>query len=143
MRPEVVEEFGRKAFYFNTFGGNAEAALAVLEVIQTERPQENSKTVGTYPRGRVEELATRHEVIGDVPEAGLFLGVEIVSDRAAKTADGKKAARIVNDLREAPVLISACGANANILKTRPPRVFTAENLDFFADRLDKVLSTPG
>ena len=146
VRPEVVDEFGRKARYFNTFGGNAvaaEAALAVLEVIQTEGLQENSKTVGAYLRRRVEDMTTRHEAIGDVRGAGLFLGVEIVSDRAAKTADGKTAMRIVNGLREARVLISACGANANILKIRPPLVFTTENVDFFADRLDKVLSTLG
>ncbi len=146
VRPEVIEKFGRTARYFNTYGGNAvaaEAAMAVLEVIETEGLQENAKAVGAYLRAGVEDLATRHPAIGDVRGAGLFLGVEIVSDRAEKTADSQKASRIVNGLRDERVLISACGAQANILKIRPPLIFTGQNADFLIDALDRVLTAAG
>lgn len=124
---EVQPEFGRKARYFNAFGGNAVAAEAVLEVI------------------------------GNVPEAGLFLGVEIVSDRAGKTADGKKAARVVNNLREVRALVSGRRANARILKIRlrwrsPPRTrislptvwtrFCPLGADDMAEKQDKRVIGP-
>lgn len=142
MRPEVVEDFGRKARYFNTFGGNTVAsavALAVLEVIEKEGLKENALKVGDYFRQGLDELSRRFEPMGDVRNAGLFLGVEIVKDRDSRAADADLAAEIVNGLRENNVLISATGPAANILKIRPPLTFSKENADFFIDRLDRVL----
>jgi 4-aminobutyrate aminotransferase-like enzyme len=143
MKPEVVAEFGAKARYFNTFGGNTVAiatAMAVLEVIEKEGLQENARVVGGYFREQLEAVAKRHEAIGDVRSAGLFLGVEIVSDRAAKTADAKATSRIVNGMRQARILISGTGPRANVLKVRPPLVFTKSNVDYFIERFDDVLS---
>jgi 4-aminobutyrate aminotransferase-like enzyme len=143
MKPDVVAEFGAKARYFNTFGGNTVAvatAMAVLEVIENERLQENARVVGGYFREQLKELAKCHEAIGDVRSAGLFLGVEIVSDRVRKTADAAKTSRIVNALREARILISATGPRASVLKIRPPLVFTRDNVDYFTERFDRVLS---
>jgi 4-aminobutyrate aminotransferase-like enzyme len=88
-RPDVVEEFGREARYFNTFGGNAvscAAANAVLNVIQRDKLVANAKAIGAYLMAELHSLARRHEAIGDVRGAGLFVGVEIVKDRAGKGA---------------------------------------------------------
>lgn len=142
LRPEVVAEFGAKGRYFNTFGGNGTAvatAMAVLEVVEGEGLQANAKAVGTYFRDRLRDLAARHEAIGHVRGAGLFLGVELVSDRATMAPDAARTARIVNGLREARILISATGPRANILKIRPPLVFSRANVDLFIDRLDQVM----
>jgi 4-aminobutyrate aminotransferase-like enzyme len=68
----------------------------------------------------------------------LFLGVEIVN--ADREPDPDLAAGIVNRLRENNVLISATGPAANVLKIRPPLVFTRANADFFIEKLDRVLS---
>jgi 4-aminobutyrate aminotransferase-like enzyme len=143
MKPEIVAEFGAKARYFNTFGGNTVAtatAMAVLEVIQNEKLQDNARLVGGYFRQRLEDLAEKAEPIGDVRSAGLFLGVEIVSDREKKTADAATTTRIVNAMREARVLISATGPRANVLKVRPPLVFSRQNVDYFIERFADVLS---
>jgi len=143
MKPEVVAEFGAKARYFNTFGGNtvaAATAMAVLEVIENERLQENAKEVGGYFTDRLRRSAEKFEQIGDVRSAGLFLGVEIVSDREKQTADAETTSRIVNDLREQRILVSATGPRANVLKVRPPMVFSRDNVDYFMDRFDAVLS---
>lgn len=142
MKPEVVAEFGAKARYFNTFGGNtvaAATAMAVLEVIENERLQENAKAVGAYFTERLRASAERFEMIGDVRSAGLFLGVEIVSDRRTQAADAATTSKVVNDLREKRILISATGPRANVLKIRPPLVFSRENVDHFMDRFDAVL----
>lgn len=143
MRPDVVEDFGRKARYFNTFGGNTVAsavALAVLEVIENEGLRENARIVGDYFKKSLEQLGQRYPLIGDVRGAGLFLGVEIVKDRATREPEPDVTTKIVNGLRENNVLISATGPLANILKIRPPLTFSKENADFFIDRMDRVLS---
>jgi 4-aminobutyrate aminotransferase-like enzyme len=141
VRPEVVEEFGRRARYFNTFGGNTVAvavAAAVLDVIEQERLQQNAALVGAYLAGGLSELAKRYSSVGDVRSAGLFLGVEIVSPNLEPDPD--LTADIVNGLRENNVLISATGPFANVLKIRPPLIFTRANADLFIERLDGVLS---
>ena len=143
MQPHIVEEFGRRSRYFNTFGGNpvsCTVGLAVLDVIEQEGLAENAGKVGTYMRDGLERLATRHEGIGDVRGAGLFLGLEFVKDRTTKEPDAETTTRIVNDLRRRKVLISATGPGANILKIRPPLVFTQEHADIFLDAMEKSLA---
>ncbi|OOY32162.1 aminotransferase class III-fold pyridoxal phosphate-dependent enzyme [Thioclava sp. F36-6] len=143
VRPELVEEFGRKARYFNTFGGNAvaiAAATAVLDVIEGEGLTENAREIGAYLQDGIRARAEAHPCIGDARGAGLFLGVEIVSDRAAKTPDAAATSAIVNGLREERVLISACSKTHNVLKIRPPLVFTRENADQFLAAFDRVLA---
>jgi 4-aminobutyrate aminotransferase-like enzyme len=143
MRPEIVEEFGRKARYFNTFGGNAvscAAANAVLNVIERDKLVANAMQVGAYLKAALERLAQRHQAIGDVRGAGLFIGVEIVSDRANKTPDAGTTTKLVNGLRRRRVLISAAGPNANVLKVRPPTVFSKANVDHFIGTLDETLT---
>lgn len=140
IRPEVVAEFGAKARYFNTFGGNAVAAataLAVLEVVEGEGLQANAAKVGALFRQGLDDLASRHAALGQTRSAGLFLGTDIVD--ATGQPDGARAGRIVNDLRAAGVLISATGKRGHVLKIRPPLVFAAEHVDYFLDRLDAVL----
>jgi 4-aminobutyrate aminotransferase-like enzyme len=142
MRPDLVAEFGTRARYFNTFGGNAVAAAtanAVLDVIEDEGLMDNARIVGSYLREGLDDLAARHESLGPIRSAGLFVGAEIVAGGAPLAADAAYAANVVNRLREARVLISATGPRANVLKIRPPLVFSTENADLFLDRLDKAL----
>lgn len=141
-RAEVLAEFGKKARYFNTFGGNAvavAAASAVLDVIEGENLLENSRVIGLYLKDGFQALARKHACLGDIRGAGLFLGVEIVSDRAGKTPDAATATRIINGLRDENVLISGCAKAANVLKIRPPIVFSRENADELIEKLDRVL----
>lgn len=143
VRPEVVEEFGQKARYFNTFGGNAvavEAAAAVLDVIEQEGLIENARRIGSYLREGLARLQAEYPIIGDVRGAGLFIGAEIISDPVAKTPDATAATTIINGLRDERVLISGCAKAANVLKIRPPLVFTQQNADHFLAALARVLS---
>jgi 4-aminobutyrate aminotransferase-like enzyme len=127
----------------NTFGGNAvaaQAAMAVLDVIQSEGLVQNAQFVGTYLKDGFRALAGRHDCIGDVRGAGMFLGVEIVSDRAGKTPDAATTSRIVNGLRDERVLISACARSANVLKIRPQLTSTRAHADLLLEKLDLVLT---
>lgn len=139
--PAIVAEFGRKARYFNTFGGNpvsCAAAMAVLQVIERDRLMENAARVGAYMMDGLRQLAEHYEAIGDVRGAGLFVGLELVSDQTTKAPDAAITAKIVNGLRDRRVLISASGPYANVLKIRPPLVFSQQNADTFVGALDDM-----
>jgi 4-aminobutyrate aminotransferase-like enzyme len=145
-RPELLAEFGRDVRYFNTFGGNPvamAAAQAVWDTIAERDLVANARDVGLYLRNGLLALAEQHEAIGDVRGAGLFIGVEIVADRTDRTPDAKTTTSIVNGLRDRHVLISASGPNANILKIRPPLVFSRANADTLLSALTEALAAAG
>lgn len=141
-RPEVLEPFGRSMRYFNTFGGNpvsCAAGQAVLDVIRDEGLQQRSVQIGDYLLTGIRKLAQRHELIGNVRGAGMFIGVELVSDRASKAPAAEQAKRVVNGMRERGVLISAAGPLENILKIRPLLAFEQSHADLLITALDEAL----
>jgi 4-aminobutyrate aminotransferase-like enzyme len=141
-RPELAEEFGRKAMYFNTFGGNPVAASvgrAVLEVIEREGLMANAKSVGEHLRAGLRELAQRHEIIGDVRGHGLFVAAEFVTDRTTREPASEATRATVDAMRERGVLISRTGRDDNVLKIRPPLPFSRENADLLLNTLDDSL----
>jgi 4-aminobutyrate aminotransferase-like enzyme len=138
----VVEGFGGDLRYFNTFGGNPvsiAAAQAVLDVIRDEALIDNAAAMGKRLLAGVREIQAAAPGIGDVRGAGLYLGVEFVSDPASKDPDPGTAIRVVNAMRERGVLISATGYYGNTLKIRPPLPLSAPDVDFFLEQLDGVM----
>jgi 4-aminobutyrate aminotransferase-like enzyme/Ser/Thr protein kinase RdoA (MazF antagonist) len=138
-RAELVREFGARARYFNTFGGNAVSCtvgLAVLDVLEEERLQENALRVGDYLRTGLRDLAKEFALMGDVRGRGLFCGVELVNEREPAT---KGAGQIVNALRDKGVLVVATGPRSNVLKIRPPMVFSTANADQLLEALRGAL----
>ena len=142
-RGALLDGYRRKEMYFNTFGGNpvsCAAALAVLDVLETERLVENAAATGGYVFERFNELQSKHEVIGDVRGCGLFFGLELVRDRATKEPAADVARNVVNEMRAQRVLMSKIGEHGNVLKLRPPLCFSRENADLLVATLDNVLS---
>lgn len=141
-RPNLLAEFGKKARYFNTFGGNpvsCASALATLEVIQEEGLQENARVVGSYMQAGLKEIAEDFVQIGDVRGAGLFIGVDIVDNKDFQTPNKDFALALVNRLRELRVLISASGPDGHALKIRPPLVFTQNDADEFLSKFRQAM----
>ena len=139
----LVEEFSRNVGYFNTFGGNpvsCAAALAVLDVLEEENLQANAAQQGQRIVAGLQELAKRHELIGDVRGKGLFVAVELVDDSAERTPATESTARIVNDLRDRGVLLGSIGPDSNILKLRSPMVLQEAEVDLMLQTLDASLS---
>ncbi|MGZ6778553.1 MAG: aminotransferase class III-fold pyridoxal phosphate-dependent enzyme, partial [Mycobacterium sp.] len=131
-RDDVLAPFAVNVPYFNTFGGNPvsmAAASAVLDVIEDEELLSNAATVGEALRTAL--AAIDDPRLGDVRGAGLYIGVEIVSDPYTKEPDRATARRLVNALRERQVLISVCGHDGNVLKIRPPLVFSMADVEWF------------
>lgn len=134
----------RKAFrYFNTFGGNpvsCAAAMAVLDVIESEKLIENAAAVGAYAKAGLARLADKHDVIGDIRGSGLFFGAELVTDRSEKTPASDLATKVINGMRERGVLMGKLGIHQCTTKIRPPMPFTRDNADLMLSMLDDVLS---
>ena len=142
-RGHLIDAFYDKSHYFNTFAGGGtviSAAQTVLNIIQRDRLTEHVQEVGGYLLFGLMQLMQQHEMVGDVRGAGLFVGIEIVSDRDAKTPDNKAAQAVINGLLENGILTGSAGEFGNIVKIRPPLIFSKENADYLIENLDEVLT---
>jgi len=143
--PEIAATFDNGMEYFNTFGGNpvsCAVGLAVLDVIEREGLQQNALTVGAYLKGQLTSLVARYPLIGDVRGEGLFLGVELVRDRGTLEAATAEAAYVIERMKDRGVLLGTDGPWRNVLKIKPPMVFTKADADCLADVLDRVMAEP-
>ena len=143
-RDDLVNGFREQVMYFNTFGGNpvqCAVGMAVLDVIEQENLQENALVVGEYIKDGLRGLQSDYELIGDIRGHGLFIGVELVTDREAKTAAQAQANTIANAMKDKGVLIGKIGMHDNVLKIRPPLPFSKDNADLLLSVLDDVLAT--
>lgn len=141
-RAEIVDRFAAEAELFSTFGGNpvaCAAATAVLEVIADERLVQNADVIGGLVRAGIREIAARHPAIGDVRGRGLMIGVEIVADPQRREPDAGLAARIREEMRERGVLVGTTARAGNVLKVRPPLVFSAADAALLLDALEASL----
>jgi len=131
--------------YFNTFGGNpvsCAVGLAVLDVIEQEELQKNAFSVGAYLKDGLTRLRPTHPLIGDVRGEGLFLGVELVRDPETLEPAAAEASYVAERLKQLGVLTGTDGPFHNVLKIKPPMVFSRENADRLTKNLDRVLAEP-
>ncbi|MEB7586971.1 aspartate aminotransferase family protein [Serratia rubidaea] len=142
-KAEVLAAFSDALPYFNTFGGNPvamAAAQAVLSVIQQEELQARSLRTGQQLLAALRTLQDKHECVGDVRGAGLFIGFELVTDRESKQPDKALALNLIEALREEFVLTSVAGPYGNVLKLRPPLCFQEADIDWLVSALDRCLT---
>ncbi len=140
--PEIAASFETGMEYFNTFGGNpvsCAVGLAVLDVLRDEDLQRSALEVGDYLKAGLEELGTRHELIGEVRGLGLFLGIEFVLDQESLDPATEEAATIAERMRDKKILVSTDGPHGNVVKIKPPLVFARADADRLIETLDQVL----
>ena len=140
--PEIAAGFANGMEFFSTFGGNpvsASIGSAVLDVMEDEGLQAHAAEVGEIFRTGLSSLMERHAVVGDVRGRGLFLGVELVSDRDGPTADARAARYVVERMKECGVLLSTDGPDDNVIKIKPPLPFSRDDALRVVETLDRVL----
>jgi 4-aminobutyrate aminotransferase-like enzyme/Ser/Thr protein kinase RdoA (MazF antagonist) len=140
--PEIADRFANGMEYFNTFGGNPVSCaigLAVLDVIEQEGLQANALDVGNYLMAGLRDLQTRHPLIGNVRGLGLYIGAELVLDPETMEPAGEHASYISNRMRDYGVLISTDGPFHNVLKLKPPIIFSRADADHLLWALNEVL----
>lgn len=136
---EIAEKFANGMEYFNTFGGNPVSCAIGAEVIRTikkEKLQENAYNVGTYLKNELKKLSEEFPIIGNVRGQGLFLGIELVNNKLKPLA--AQTDYLANRMKEYGILMSTDGPDHNVLKIKPPIVFTKENAEELIFYLRKI-----
>jgi alanine-glyoxylate transaminase/(R)-3-amino-2-methylpropionate-pyruvate transaminase len=136
--PEIAQSLTSR-IHFNTFGGNPVTCTqgrAVLQVIDEDGIQANAAAIGARLKAGFEDLARRHDVIGDVRGLGLMLGIELVKDRITKAPAKEECLAVFERCRELGLLIGKGGLSGNVLRIKPPMCLSADDADFMLDVLD-------
>ena len=137
--------------YFNTYGGNSVGcaiAEAVLDTIKAERLQENSLDVGQHLLSKLTALSKKYGVIGDVRGFGLFIGIELIQPTQLGSDERllphtKLTQFLVDFLMNERVLVSKDGPDNNVIKIKPPLVFSRDNADTLVMAMDRALEAAG
>lgn len=136
---EVADAFANGMEYFNTFGGNPVSSAIgaeVLRVVREESLQENALKTGNYLKTELREMQREFPVIGDVRGQGLFLGIELTDGELNPQTD--KAAYLANRMMELGILMSTDGKDVNVMKIKPPIVFSKKHADQLLESLQLV-----
>ena len=140
--PKIAATLAQRT-HFNTFGGNPVACAqgrAVLEIIQREKLQENSLTIGSRLLAGLNHLKEKHKLIGDVRGKGLMLGIELVKDRQSKEPAKEASAQILERCKEMGLLLGKGGLWGQTIRFSPPMCVNEQDADFLLDVLDRAFS---
>jgi len=136
---EVAEAFANGMEYFNTFGGNPVSSAIgteVLRVIRDEGLQENALKTGNYLKTELIKMQKEFPLISDVRGQGLFLGIELCDQELNPQAE--KAAYLARRMKELGILMSTDGKDVNVMKIKPPMVFSKQHADLLLEALHRV-----
>jgi 4-aminobutyrate aminotransferase-like enzyme len=139
---EIAASFDNGMEFFSTFGGNpvaCAAGLAVLDVLRDEQLQQNAQNVGSRWISELRKLQLKYPIIGDVRGSGLFLGIDLVNSADTRAPASLQASYIVNRLRELGILAGTDGPFHNVIKLRPPLLFSDADVALFNSTLTAIL----
>jgi 4-aminobutyrate aminotransferase-like enzyme len=123
-----------------TFGGNpvaCAAALAVLDELTAPGFREQAEQLGTFLRARLEEIAARHPLVGEVRGLGPMLALEL----REPTPDAAKATTAA--ALDKGLLLLACGLYGNVIRLLPPLTASDEELERGLSLLEEALGDAG
>lgn len=126
-----------------TYGGNVvacAAALATLDVIETERLVDNARETGRFLRQRLEALSGRCSAIHDVRGIGLMQAVNVVDSEGQPSPS--RAEALLKACEEQGLLLLRCGVHSNIVRWLPPLNINIQQLqeatDIFQEACDRI-----
>jgi alanine-glyoxylate transaminase/(R)-3-amino-2-methylpropionate-pyruvate transaminase len=140
--PKIAQTLGQR-IHFNTFGGNpvvCAQGLAVLEIIEREKLQENALEIGNRLSDGLTRLQQKHNIIGDVRGKGLMLGIELVKDRKTKEPAKAECAQVLETARDMGLLLGKGGLWGQTIRFSPPMCLSEGDADFLLDVLDRTFS---
>ncbi len=126
----------------STFGGNplsTAGALANLEYILEHDLQTNASKVGRHLKNRIDGLAERSDLVGEVRGKGLMLGVELVKP-GSKNPNAPAAAAVMEAAKREGLLIGKGGVHGNVLRIAPPLTLTEAEADEGYSMLERAIS---
>jgi 4-aminobutyrate aminotransferase-like enzyme len=141
-RKAWVDAFRAEKDYFNTCAATplqAAVGMAVLDEIERLDLLANAARVGDRLTKELSSRMDRYDAIGDVRGSGLFLGVELIEEGEGKRPDAQAAVTLSDRLKDKGFLVSYSGKYENVLKIRPPLVFSQQNADDFLVAFDACM----
>ena len=140
--PKIAQALAQR-IHFNTFGGNpvvCAQGMAVLEIIEREKLQENALKIGSQLLAGLNRLKEKHNLIGDVRGKGLMLGVELVKDRKTKEPAKAESAQVMESAKDMGLLLGKGGLHGQTVRFSPPMCVTRADADFLLEVLDRAFS---
>lgn len=138
-RRSIMQKWSRGA-HGNTYGGNpicCAAALATLELVQT-RYCDNAAKVGEHFMHKLEALARKYDIIGEVRGKGLMIGMELVVDRASKAPARKLCDALITRAYHNGLILLSCGQST--VRFMPPLLIDEADVDEAVELLDRSLA---
>lgn len=129
-----------------TYGGNAvacAAALAVMDLFEEQDLLGQGEQLAAQLRAGLLALQQRYPRIGDVRGLGFMQAIEIVAADAAQSPDAALAQKIIDEARNAGLLVIKCGVYRNVVRFLAPLVTTPEQLAEALQMLDQALAAAG
>lgn len=124
------------------------AGLQVYQIMQRENLFARPGEIGGFLRTKLQELASKHEAIGEIRGRGLLIGLEFVKDRATRQPFPAKfgfTARLVEALRHRDVLVGAGsplsnhGRDGDHIQISPPYIISETEITALVTALDDSL----
>jgi acetylornithine/succinyldiaminopimelate/putrescine aminotransferase len=149
----AVGTLERSYIHQSTYGRNRlsmAAGLATLRVIERDGLVERAAQMGDFLAGGIRQLQSRHELIGQVRNAGLMVGIELQPPRSRKGQLGVRLMRMASEglfpqllviplHRDHGIITMAAGKN-DVIKLLPPLTLSEDEAQSFLDALDAVLT---
>ncbi|MGQ9858740.1 MAG: aspartate aminotransferase family protein [Thermodesulfobacteriota bacterium] len=123
-REEVADAF-KPGDHLSTFGGNpvsCAAALANIQVLEEEGLVQAAWEKGKWLMERLQELASKSHIVGEVRGKGLMIGLELVKDKHSKEPAAEEGKRVRQRCLEMGVLVGLGGTLGNVIRIQPPLV---------------------
>lgn len=136
----IAEAFDGGMEWFNTFGGNpvsCAVGMAVLDVIEDEGLRENARVVGEQLLAGFRDIESPW--IREARGRGLYLGLDLRVPGTEEPAT-EVAAYVADRMKDRGVLISTDGPACNVLKIKPPVVFSTQDAQFLLEQLTETFA---
>src|SRR5712691_318794 len=126
-----------------TYGGNplaCAAALAVIDAIEADGLLDRAERIGRVMLTRLQDLAERHPLIGDVRGRGAMVAMELVEDRETKAPAKHAASRLTEECYRQGVIVLKAGTFDNVIRLLPPLTIEEDLLSEGLDVLEKAMT---
>jgi 4-aminobutyrate aminotransferase/(S)-3-amino-2-methylpropionate transaminase len=105
------------------------AALAVLDIIESEKLNDRAQQLGDIVKEKMHLLRDRYEQIGDIRGLGAMCAMEIVTDKQTKSPDKAAVGKIVKEANGRGLLLLSAGIFGNVIRILMPLTITDEELN--------------
>lgn len=125
-----------------TFGGNAvacAAGLEVLKIIKDEKLVERSQEIGERCTKEFKSWQKKYKVIGDVRGLGSMIGIEFVEDRETKKPATNFVKNLIQTCVKKGLIIESAGVYGNVIRFLAPLVITDEQLTVGLSILEEAI----